>query len=137
MGFSTDSDNDDIVSTINVTPLVDVMLVLLVIFMVTAPMLQSGVEIELPKATTSQLETPEDPLVVYVNSAGEASLGGSKIALSELGDKAKAVLLARKDDSGKVYIKADKKLSYGEVMDVIAALYKSGIDGVGLVSDNS
>jgi biopolymer transport protein TolR len=113
MGFSPDQDSDsDIIATINVTPLVDVMLVLLVIFMVTTPMLQSGVEIELPKATTSQLETPEDPLVVYVNSDGKASLGGSEIAVSELGDKVKAVLAARKDSSGKVYIKADQKLSF-------------------------
>jgi biopolymer transport protein TolR len=138
MALSSGSDFDDgLVATINVTPLVDVMLVLLVIFMVTAPMMQQGVEIDLPKASAAPLELPEDPLVVTVDQDGRLSISGSsQIPLEELGGKVKAVLAERADRSGKVFVKADRRLSYGEVMKVISQLYQSDITGVGLVSDN-
>jgi biopolymer transport protein TolR len=128
--------DDEPLASINVTPLVDVMLVLLVIFMVTAPMMQQGVEIELPKSSAGPLKSSEEPLVLSVNEKGEVFAGEkSPISREELGVKVGAILKARGDESAKVYIRADQKLSYGEVMKVMGELYKSDIKEVGLVSD--
>lgn len=130
------SNNDDeLVSNINVTPLVDVMLVLLVIFMVTAPMLQQGVDVNLPKATTEQLKGTKEQVVLSIDKEGFLYLGSkNKVSLDTVGDKLNAVFTA-KGGSRKVYIKADQDLDYGRVMDVMGALHKSGINEIGLVSD--
>lgn len=133
MGGSNVSD-DDLVSTINVTPLVDVMLVLLVIFMVTAPMLQQGVDVNLPKATTQGLKGSKEQVVLSIDNSGDLFLGSkNKVPFSQVGTKLNAVFSA-KGGSRKVYIKADTGLNYGRVMEVMGELHKSGITEIGLVS---
>lgn len=131
--FSADSDGP--IAAINVTPLVDVMLVLLVIFMVTAPMLQQGVEVDLPKATTAPLKGSAEQIVVSLDKTGTVFLGaGNKVELPELADKIKAVFANRPENERKVYIKGDSALGYGRIMEVMAALHAGGITQIGLVS---
>lgn len=128
---------DGPVANINVTPLVDVMLVLLIIFMVTAPMLQQGVEVNLPKATTAPLQGDSEQVVLSVNSQGQLFLGsGNEIAASELADKVKAVMLA-KGGIQKIYIQGDTDIDYGTIMDVMGRLHRGGITQIGLISDPS
>ena len=131
--FSADSDGP--IAAINVTPLVDVMLVLLVIFMVTAPMLQQGVEVDLPKATTAPLRGSTEQIVISIDKAGSIYLGaGNKVEVSELAEKVKAVFANRPENERKIYIKGDTSLGYGRVMEVMAALHAGGITQIGLVS---
>ena len=136
MGMSDIGDHDGPISAINVTPLVDVMLVLLVIFMVTAPMMQQGLEIDLPKAASGPVSSPsEEPLTLSLTKDGEISVGeGTVLALNEVGLKIRAILKERGDTSQKVFIKADTALDYGSVMAVIGELYKSDVKEVGLIS---
>ena len=131
------------VAHINVTPLVDVMLVLLVIFMVTAPMLQEGVDVNLPKTTTAALPGSGEQVVVSVDKTGQVYLGaGNKIEMDKLPERVKAVMAARAADGDstaggnaqKVYIKADTDVAYGAVMEVMGKLYTAGITNLGLVS---
>jgi len=136
MGMSQQMDDDEPVSAINVTPLVDVMLVLLVIFMVTTPMLQQGLEVELPKAAVGSLKNEEDPLILTVQKNGKIFLGeGSPVTITELPIKVKAIQEARGQQGNQLYVKADKGLPYGEVMTVIGALHASDITQVGLVTE--
>lgn len=129
------SNGDGPVANINVTPLVDVMLVLLVIFMVTAPMLQQGVEVNLPKATTAPLKGSAEQVVISMNKAGELFLGaGNKLEVQGFEKKIAAVMQARPEDQRKVYIKADTELEYGRIMEVMSKLHEAGIFQIGLVS---
>ena len=124
------------VAHINVTPLVDVMLVLLVIFMVTAPMMQQGVEVNLPKAETGALSGDDEQVVVSIDAEGAVFVGsGNQVAIDELAEKIKAVFAAKKSAGEKVYVKADEAIDYGAVMGVMSALYTGGITQVGLVTD--
>jgi biopolymer transport protein TolR len=135
MGMNSDIGDDGPIAAINVTPLVDVMLVLLVIFMVTAPMMQQGVEVNLPKATTAPLSGKSEQLVLSIDQDGKLFLGSkNEISLEEIGKKTKAILVAKKDESEKVYIKADKAIDYGRVMEVMGKLYDAGVFQIGLVS---
>jgi biopolymer transport protein TolR len=135
MAGNFNSDSDGPIAAINVTPLVDVMLVLLVIFMVTAPMLQQGVEVDLPKATTAPLKGSAEQIVVSLDKAGTVFLGaGHKVELPELAEKIKAVFANRPENERKVYIKGDSALGYGRIMEVMAALHAGGITQIGLVS---
>lgn len=136
MGMSNDSlDDDGPVAAINVTPLVDVMLVLLVIFMITAPMLQQGVEVNLPKATTAPLAGSEEQLVISIDKNSTIFLGaGNAVQPEVLAGKIKAILDARPASERKVYIKADAALDYGAVMEVMGRLHSGGVTQIGLVS---
>ena len=135
MAGNFNSDSDGPIAAINVTPLVDVMLVLLVIFMVTAPMLQQGVEVDLPKATTAPLKGSAEQIVVSLDKAGTVFIGaGNKVELPELAEKIKAVFANRPENERKVYIKGDSALGYGRIMEVMAALHAGGITQIGLVS---
>lgn len=126
---------DGPVANINVTPLVDVMLVLLVIFMITAPMLQQGVDVNLPKASTSALSGSREQVVLSINQEGDIFLGaGNKVAVADLAAKVKAVMDARPEDERKIYIKGDTKLQYGQIMQVMAKLHEGGVSQIGLVS---
>ena len=120
-------------SDINVTPLVDVMLVLLIIFMVTAPMMMQGVEVNLPKTTTKPIKTREDPLLLTVNKKGEIFLERHKIKLEGLDTKIKKIFENRREKE--VLLRADKDVPYGFVMKVIANVKQGGIDKLGMVTE--
>lgn len=127
--------HDEPVAAINVTPLVDVMLVLLVIFMVTAPMMQQGVDVNLPKAATGALKGTTEQVVLSIDKAGEVFLGaGNKVALPDIPAKVRAVLAQRDPENQKIYIKADTALHYGRVMEVMGQLHAGGVTQIGLVS---
>jgi biopolymer transport protein TolR len=127
------SDGGGSISDINVTPLVDVMLVLLVIFMVTAPILQQGVAIDLPKVAAAPLAGDEEQLVVNVNKAGQVFLNDTPMALDALTTKLAAIHAARPDRQ--VYVRADQSVPYGQVMQTMAAVRESGLVKIGLVTE--
>lgn len=121
------------ISNINVTPLVDVMLVLLVIFMVTAPILQQGVSVNLPQVEAAPLTGEEDQLVVAVDRQSVVYLNDTRMTLSELDAKLKAILRERPDRQ--VYLRADREVRYGDVMKVIAAVRNAGVQRLGMVTE--
>lgn len=120
-------------SDINVTPFVDVMLVLLIIFMVTAPMMMEGVEVNLPQTTAKNIKTEEDPLILTVNAKREISLEKHIIKLEELETKLESILRHRRDKE--VLLKADRDLPYGFVINVIAGIKRAGIDRLGMITE--
>ena len=120
-------------SDINVTPFVDVMLVLLIIFMVTAPMMMEGVDVNLPQTTTKNLKTEEDPLILTVNRNREIYLEKTKINVEDLESKLKTIFKYRKDRE--VLLRADKDVSYGFVINVIAGIKRAGIDKLGMITE--
>ena len=120
------------ISEINVTPLVDVMLVLLIIFMVTAPMMKQGIQVELPETTNSGVSTPEDPFVLSVNRKGEIYIDKTQIPLNSLSTKLKAIFQTRR--SKEVFIQADKKVEYGVVAGTMAEVRAAGITKIALIT---
>lgn len=127
--------NKGFLSQINVTPLVDVMLVLLIIFMVTAPMLQEGVDVNLPELEANPLsvESQEEPITITINKRGEVFINKNKIALSGLDEKLKAIYERKKEKM--VLIRADKEVPYGFVIKTMAEVKKAGIQKVGMVTE--
>ena len=120
-------------SEINVTPLVDVMLVLLIMFMVTAPMMQQGIEVDLPKTTTTGIQQQnEDPLVLVISHDKKMSIAKQNIPSDNLRDKLKAIFAARKNQQ--IYIQADKRVDYGFVAEAMAEIKAAGITNIGLVT---
>lgn len=120
------------ISQINVTPLVDVMLVLLVIFMVTAPILQQGVQVNLPQARAGAVPGQEEQLVVAVTRNGKVYLNDNSLTLAQLGKKLRAIRGLRPDRQ--VYLRADQDVRYGVVMKVITEIKQAGIERVGMVT---
>ncbi len=120
------------VSQINVTPLVDVMLVLLVIFMVTAPIIQQGVEVSLPKVSAAALPGKEQQFVVSITRDGDIYLNDTKMSPDELADKLAAISKERPDRQ--VFIRADEQVAYGKVIATMAAIKEAGIENVGMVT---
>ena len=121
------------VSQINVTPLVDVMLVLLVIFMVTAPIIQQGVQVTLPKVKAEALSGKEEQFVISITRANEIYLNDTKLSASDLTDKLAAISRERPDRE--VFIRADDQVPYGEVIRTMAAIKAAGIENVGMVTE--
>jgi biopolymer transport protein TolR len=120
------------IAQINVTPLVDVMLVLLVIFMVTAPIIQQGVQVNLPQAKAAAIPGTEQLLVVSIAKNGKIYLNDNVMTLDELGSKMRAI---RANEAEKqVYVRADQDVRYGLVMKTIAELKQAGIERVGMVT---
>ena len=116
---------------INVTPMVDVMLVLLVIFIVAAPLLTTGVEVSLPEAKSPNLSQDNEALTVSV-SKDFITLQDEQITVSQLGERLRAI--SENNSEIKVYVRADKSLSYGKVMNVMSEIYKSGVTKAALVT---
>ena len=123
------------IADINVTPLVDVMLVLLIIFMITAPLLQVGVPVDLPKTSAQQVGGKDEPLVVSVNAQDEVFLGETKYDVAELGTKLKAVHEEKPDQ--RVFIRGDKSVNYGKMMEVMGAVIDSGFRQLGLLGEQA
>jgi len=121
-------------SQINVTPFVDVMLVLLIIFMVTAPMMDQGVEVDLPEvAEAPGLPVQQDPLVITLEKSGQILIGKAKInQLSKLGPVIQQALKGKPDRE--VFLEADENVPYGRVVKVMAAVKKAGVDKLGMVT---
>lgn len=120
-------------SDINVTPLVDVMLVLLIIFMVTAPMMMQGVDVNLPKTTTRQIKTPDEPLILTVNGKKEIFLENRRMLLEELEPKVRKIFEHRREKA--VMLRADRSVPYGFVVKVMARVKRAGVDRLGLVTE--
>ena len=133
MAFDTGSSSNDAISQINVTPLVDVMLVLLIIFMVTAPILQQGVPVDVPKVSGGPLAGQEEQLVVNVGKGGETYLNDTPMSLDQITEKLRAIVTARPDRQ--IYVRADQAVSYGVVMKVMGAVRDAGLARVGLVTE--
>ncbi len=120
-------------SEINVTPFVDVMLVLLIIFMVTAPLMQQGVDVDLPETTTQPLRLQDEPLVLTVQKNGKYYLARREIPPEELRDKLVAIFEGR--DSKQIFLRADKDAAYGLVVVAMAAARAAGATKVGMVTE--
>jgi biopolymer transport protein TolR len=135
IGSSRRSRRRGVMSEINVTPMVDVMLVLLIIFMVSAPLLTVGVPIDLPQSEAKSLDQDKEPLTISVNDKGEVYLQNSEIKVDELIDKLKAVAQARGGTEARVYVRGDKKVDYGTMMKVMGRLSGAGFHRVALVTE--
>ena len=120
------------IAQINVTPLVDVMLVLLVIFMVTAPIIQQGVQVNLPQAKAGAIPGTEELLVVTIAKNGKVYLNDNPLTLAELGDKLRAIRRLQADKQ--VYLRADQDVRYGLVMKAVAEIKQAGIERLGMVT---
>lgn len=133
MAFDAQEGSGGAISQINVTPLVDVMLVLLVIFMVTAPILQQGVPINLPKVAATGLSGDDQQLVVSLDKQGKLYLNDAPMDLDELRAKLQAILQMRPDRQ--VFLRADDAVAYGRVMRIIAAIKGAGVERLGMVTE--
>jgi biopolymer transport protein TolR len=125
--------NTALISEINVTPFVDVMLVLLIIFMVTAPLLTPGVVVDLPEADTAPLPGKDEPLEITVDKKGQIYLSKTKISLDEIGPKLDAITKRKLDT--RIFVRGDKTVDYGKMISVMGAINKAGYNKVGLVTD--
>jgi len=120
-------------SEINVTPLVDVMLVLLIIFMVTAPMLSMGIDVNLPRVKSKSVDVTEEKLVLTINEAKEIYINKTKLPLGELNLKLEAIFSNRIDRE--LFLRADKNVPYGFVVEVMAEVRKAGVDKLGMITE--
>lgn len=133
MAFDSSSQRSGVtISQINVTPLVDVMLVLLVIFMVTAPIIQQGVQVNLPQAKGGAIPGTEELLVVTIAKNGKIYLNDNLVGLEELGQKLRAIRKLQADKQ--VYLRADQDVRYGIVMKTVAEIKQAGIERLGMVT---
>lgn len=119
---------------INVTPLVDVMLVLLVIFMVTSPMLVAGVQVDLPKTKASALAGQDEPISISIDKHGNVYIQETKIKISELSPKLLAV--SKENKNVRIFVRGDKSIDYGKVMEVFGNIKDAGFKNIALVSEN-
>jgi len=131
MAFS--GNNNNFMSDINVTPFVDVMLVLLIIFMVTAPMMIEGVNVSLPEATSESLSAEQDPLIITIDKNNLLYINDYQVTLDFLQEKLIKILDGRVDQE--VYLKADKNISYGVVVRVMSEIKGAGIEKLGMVTE--
>ena len=119
-------------SEINVTPMVDVMLVLLVVFMISAPLMTVGVPVDLPKTNASQMVGQDEPLVVSVNAKGEVFLQETKIGLEQLVPRLEAITQNKKDT--RIFVRGDAAIAYGKVMEVMGTVNQAGFSRVALLT---
>jgi biopolymer transport protein TolR len=130
MAFGQNSDR--MMSEINVTPLVDVMLVLLIIFMVTAPMMVQGVDVNLPEATSKPLETEKEPLIVTVDKEKNVHINDLQVRVDFLQEKLRKILESR--NNKEVFFRADKDVAYGTVVMVMSEIKAAGVEKLGMVT---
>lgn len=128
----TSGDKDALMSEINVTPFVDVMLVLLIIFMVTAPMMTQGMDIDLPQASSDPLESQTEQLLVSINKDSQVYINDALVSVEIIRDKLERILMAR--TSREVYLKADKNVPYGVVVQVMSEIKNAGVEKLGIVT---
>jgi biopolymer transport protein ExbD/biopolymer transport protein TolR len=136
MGIVKRDEGKKVNSNINVTPMVDVMLVLLIIFMVITPMLNNKVNVELPKADAAVVmenANKEDAVVVAVTRDGRTFLGGDPVTVDDLGTKVSAKLESKTDKE--VYMRADIRANYGKVMDAVDAIRSAGVNQLGMLTE--
>lgn len=129
----TSGDHNKLMSDINVTPFVDVMLVLLIIFMVTAPMMMQGVDVSLPKTTSKPLSPKEDHIVITIDSSNQVYINDYHVTLDFLKEKLIKIFEGRIDRE--IYLRADKGIPYGVVVRVMSEIKEAGIDKVGMVTE--
>jgi biopolymer transport protein TolR len=120
------------VSEINVTPMVDVMLVLLVIFMVTAPLLTVGVQVDLPQTQANAIRDPDEPIAVTINAQGQIYLQDAQIEMENLGARLRAITGTNPDI--RIFVRGDKQIDYGRVMEVMGAINAAGFNKVALIT---
>jgi len=120
-------------SDINVTPLVDVMLVLLVVFMITAPLLTVGVPVDLPKTKASQMVGQDEPLVISVNVKGEVWLQKTKIGVEQMVPRLEAITENNKET--RIFVRGDRAINYGRVMEVMGLINQAGFNRVALITE--
>src|SRR5437870_6339898 len=125
-----------VMAEINVTPMVDVMLVLLIIFMVSAPLLTVGVPLDLPQTQAKTLDQDKEPLTVSVNANGQVYLQNTEIAAEELVPKLKAVTEARRGAEERIFVRGDRQIDYGTVMKVMGRISAGGFHRVALVTES-
>jgi biopolymer transport protein ExbD/biopolymer transport protein TolR len=138
MSISKREEGKKVNSNINVTPMVDVMLVLLIIFMVITPMLNNKVNVELPKADAAKImedANKEDAVVVAVTRDGSTYLGANKVSLDDLGPKISALL--ENKTNKEVYMRADIRANYGKVMDAVDGIRSAGVSELGLLTEKN
>jgi len=128
-----DESRHSLISDINVTPLVDVMLVLLIIFMVTAPMMIHGVKVDLPETESKSIKTQEDPLILSITKNNEIFIEDYKVELNDLGDKLSKIFANRA--AKEILLQADKRVSYGYVIKVMSQVKEAGIIKVGMITE--
>lgn len=139
MAMSVDSGSKDknaVVADINVTPMVDIMLVLLIIFMVITPMLQKGVSVDMAKATNPREmreADQDDAVVVAVSRDGKIYLGSDQLVMQQLSERIQDLLAAKVDKT--VYVKSDRRAKYGAVVEVVDTVRSAGVDTLGLLTD--
>ena len=125
--------SDEFMSDINVTPFVDVMLVLLIIFMVTAPMMVQGLNVDLPEATAKSLDSEKEHLIITINKDHQVFINDYQVSVESLGAKLVKILQGRSDRA--VYLKADKNIPYGIVVQVMAEVKGAGVADLGMITE--
>lgn len=135
MAMGGQNDGRSVMADINVTPLVDVMLVLLVIFMVTAPMMQQGVQVNLPKADTKSMTPAEESVVVTVDKSGKIFINKDETPAADLRNRLSTMFVSR--TKKEVFLKADAAVPYGEVVRAMADIKGAGIERLGMVTEPS
>ncbi len=139
MGMKNNNQGNTVLSEINVTPFVDVMLVLLVIFMVTAPILYQGVDVNLPKVESKPMPAAEreKKIVVTINDKGEIFIEKEKYSLRQLRVEIRKLIInqGKRIEDGDVFLRADSDVPYGDVMEVMAEIKKAGVKKLGLVTE--
>ena len=122
-------------SEINVTPMVDVMLVLLIIFMVTAPLLTAGIQVELPESKAAALEQDQEPVAISIDPSGRVYVDDAAVADAALGARLQQIASSSRQQGGpRIYLRADRALDYGRVMQVMGEINRAGLRKVALVS---